>query len=472
MIEGSASEALNGSLSMGNVLTNFFEATKLAMHGANMERFIASGRGLLLNVITTPEDVKAFHSDSPSHSKSTSSNGGWLFHQLLGDCMGLINGRRWKRTRSQFDPYFMHRTVASHSNNVDIAAAEYLRSLRSKQSEDIELHAAAEFCRFPFMTTAEYIYGPLDRNEKEELWSLGQRSLGLMGTVLSGGVYRFGLCQLLKPRTNFQLKRFQADWIAFNKVIVDSREANHRQHPPIVEAWKSVEEGHISTNEMIQTLSEMLFANLDVSTHVLSWLIIFIAQDAEVQTQLRKEISGNSGRLSEFCSRKKYPIASLLFGVSTASAVDGSVTLFVGPHHHSYFADLSLTVFSIPECSPQAKIIGGYIIPPQTSVVVDTLAINHNRHFWGDKCLDFNPYHLQNLSSTELRYNIFTFGFGTRKCLGQHFAETMVKLFVCHLLDCYEIRLPEEEAGKDENSPPSVETWVPVSDARIILKPI
>lgn len=44
---------------------------------------------------------------------------------------------------------------------------------------------------------------------------------------------------------------------------------------------------------MVQTMSEMLFANLDVSTNVLSWLIIFIAEDGAIQEQLRQEINAS-----------------------------------------------------------------------------------------------------------------------------------------------------------------------------------
>lgn len=48
----------------------------------------------------------------------------------------------------------------------------------------------------------------------------------------------------------------------------------------------------------------MLFANLDVSTHVLSWLIIFLAEDIDIQQQVRAEISANPGSLAELCGRK------------------------------------------------------------------------------------------------------------------------------------------------------------------------
>lgn len=55
---------------------------------------------------------------------------------------------------------------------------------------------------------------------------------------------------------------------------------------------------------MIQTMSEMLFANLDVSTNVLSWLIIFIAEDASIQRELRQEIRANASIADNLCTSK------------------------------------------------------------------------------------------------------------------------------------------------------------------------
>ncbi|RFU32823.1 hypothetical protein B7463_g3510, partial [Scytalidium lignicola] len=317
-------------------------------------------------VLTKPEDVKTFYTDSSVHSKSPSSNGGWLFHQLLGDCMGLINGKRWKQTRVQFDPYFTHRAVSMVSPQLELAVTKYLQQLEAKDAEYIELHAT-NTARFPFMTTAEYIFGPLTEIEKEELWSLGQRSLALMGNVLLGGLYRFKLYRWLRPRTYRQFKQFESDWTTFNERIINSRSFCYPL-PPI----------------MIQTMSEILFANLDVSTHVLGWLVVFLAKDVGVQHQIRKEIANSSENFVEFCGRKD--------------------TLL----HFSFLESARLrpfTIFTIPESSPQTKVLGGYTIPPNTSVVVDTLSINHNIEFWGNDSLDFKPYRLQHLSPTEVRKN-------------------------------------------------------------------
>lgn len=164
--------------------------------------------------------------------------------------MGLINGDQWKQVRAHFNRHFIHRAVESISGHVELAAAEHLQSLDTKGAESIEVHAAKIFSRFSFMTTAEYLYGPLTEDEKEKLWSIGQESLALMGNVLAGGVYRFRLCQWARPHSFRRLRRFQTEWRTFNEKLMKSREMSNDKQLPAMEAWRGVESGCVSTDEV------------------------------------------------------------------------------------------------------------------------------------------------------------------------------------------------------------------------------
>ena len=55
---------------------------------------------------------------------------------------------------------------------------------------------------------------------------------------------------------------------------------------------------------MTQTLDEMLFANLDVTTHVLTWIITLLADNVEAQAELRDEIRRNVDDVDEYLNRK------------------------------------------------------------------------------------------------------------------------------------------------------------------------
>lgn len=193
--------------------------------------------------------MKSFHADSPSHRKSPSSNGGWFFHQVLGDCMGLINDQRWKDVRAQLHAYFTHAAVVKSRDFLSGFTIDYFHRFEAKETNPFKLQAVTSFSRFPFLATAEYLYGPLTEAEKDQLWTLGQRSLGLMVHILEGGVYRFGICRWLQPKQYRQLKEFEKDWTEFNETIVEARKSRD-ESPPVVEAWGAVDEGVVTKKEV------------------------------------------------------------------------------------------------------------------------------------------------------------------------------------------------------------------------------
>ncbi|KAG6039050.1 hypothetical protein E4U19_007548 [Claviceps sp. Clav32 group G5] len=400
-------------------------------------------------VITKPEDVRAFHADSSRHNKARSSNAGWLFHQLLGECMGLISGARWVKVRSEFESAFSHSAITMKAAEVSNDARCYVDKLEERRSSPFTVQAAEAVARFPFFCTATHLYGELSEEERNELWELGQRNLKMMGRVLSGGFYRFSIARWLYRSAVQDLESFLCDWTRFNERVYEKK-VSCGAKTPIVSVWKKVMDGDLTREEAIHTLSEILFANLDVATGNLSWLVIYLAANEDIQRQVVEEISQHRHELDHYCARKDTLLAYCVLE-----------TLRLRP----------FTAFSIPESSPSQKVLHGFTVPGNTSVVVNTLAINYNAAFWGDKAEVFSPNRFHSINRLALRYNLFTFGMGTRKCLGSHFAEMMMKYFAMHLLNRFSLHIPVEKGRSEaQTEDTSMSTWVPISDKEVALQ--
>jgi hypothetical protein len=184
--------------------------------------------GYLLNeksVVTKPEDVKKFYSNS-AVQKSRSSNGGWVFDQLLGDCLGLLNGARWVRLRKVFEAHnFEPRTARARVSDSLTYAHEHVQNLLTLTGAktpklSLTVNAYSSTVKYPFFCTARMLYGDLNDEDRDELWSLGQRRLSLMRFVLRGGIYRSRLSRFLKPQMRGELDRFRENWLCFNQRMV------------------------------------------------------------------------------------------------------------------------------------------------------------------------------------------------------------------------------------------------------------
>lgn len=60
--------------------------------------------------------------------------------------------------------------------------------------------------------------------------------------------------------------------------------------------------------------------------------------------------------------------------------------------------------------------LGGYLIPTQTSVIVDVHNLNRRSPVWGDDGDTFRPDRFANLQPMQYRYAYLRFGFGPREC--------------------------------------------------------
>ncbi|KAI9878491.1 MAG: hypothetical protein M1830_000723 [Pleopsidium flavum] len=414
-------------------------------------------------VITTPEEVQIFHTDSQYHNKVESANAGWFFHQLLGDCMGLVNGTRWKNLRTEFDPSFSRRAVMQRSSDIEIEARRFVSDLKvGDELERFSIQTSTAFMKFPFFCTSRILYGPMTESDEDRLWSIGQTRLALMGHVIKGGIFRHKACQWLASNASKELSLFQKEWAAFNKDIYHSAKTFYPS-PPIVSLGRSETEGRISEVEILQTLDEMLFANLDVTTHVLTWLITLLADKESTQQKLRHEIRNMRDSLDVYCNQRD---TFLHFCLMEAIRLRPPA------------------VFSIPESSPSVKRLGGFKVPKNTSVVVDILAINVRNPFWGLDSEKFMPERFRDMKQEDvslptssfqagsdeqqLRYNMFAFGFGPRKCLGQNLAERSIKMLVIHLIDRYRLSLRQ---GQSDQADYKVDegNWIPLADVELDL---
>ncbi|MCJ1247525.1 hypothetical protein MMC30_004739 [Trapelia coarctata] len=119
----------------------------------------------------------------------------------------------------------------------------------------------------------------------------------------------------------------------------------------------AVAAGEISEEQLLQTLDESLYANLDVTTGGLSWNLVFLAAHPDVQSRLRSEVAEAEakGELNGYILNRSSYVAACVLESSRLRP---------------------LAAFSVPQAAPTARDVDGYIIPAGTSFIVDGYALN------------------------------------------------------------------------------------------------
>lgn len=152
------------------------------------------------------------------------------------------------------------------------------------------LHPARDLKMLPFWIVCDLFYGQLPAQFTEELKGLITIREGLMKHAMSGGIAQFSLSRMLPTQANRGLRAFKSQWRRFNSEVVVYWRAR-KCAAPIVVMYDAIDTGKVSEEEVLQTLDEAIFANLDVTTGGLSWNPVFLATYPECQEKLRQEIN-------------------------------------------------------------------------------------------------------------------------------------------------------------------------------------
>ncbi|KAL9093441.1 MAG: hypothetical protein Q9159_000295 [Coniocarpon cinnabarinum] len=404
-------------------------------------------------VLTRSEDVFEIFRDSHNHIKAPANHSGWLFAELLGDCLGLISGAPYKTLHAALKEPFNQRGSAGQLAAIQDVTSRHFRALLASQpdKQDRRFHVVRDFEMLPFRVVARMLYGDLSDHDEAELQALIGFRAGVFRRSMQGGLLRFRWAIHLYPSVKRSLREFQNRWADFNMRI-----ARRNGDASLVgQLLRQAEIGPITARQVHQTLDEMLFANLDVAAGSLAWHLLLLSAHPDAQHVIRTEAAQAQQNSDETGDPAKWDAYLCSSSSYLASAVLEAARL------------KPLAAFTVPQAAPTSRVVGPrqFVVPAGMSYIVDTQAINMGQQFWG---ADASAYRLERWSekrATDVRYNYWRFGFGPRNCLGRHIADLVMKCLTIEILKAGQlIAGPETSRALEERKR---DCWIAMPDASV-----
>jgi cytochrome P450 len=397
-------------------------------------------------VLSKPKHMQEFYGgDGKDHIKAPNMNMGHYFDRILGQSAGVQSGERWRATRAHFDPSFSHLAATGFQQKFSDEILRWLENLSndfhvvSKTAESFSIDAVQACHVLPFKLVAYACYGDiLTDTTFAELLKLNEthEMLALTAFFNPRAISKiYGMFPFPETRA---MDAYQKDWKSFNMRVIDAARKTST-YCPAEHIYKGVEEGRMTAASFLQTIDEILFTNVDVTSAVLAFLLINLAANEGCQDDLRaemvREIQKSESQLPDIGRLQAYTTASDSLLEYTCME---SVRL------------CPATWFSLPEYSPHEKVIDGYRVPAGTATVVDWKRLNTQSDVWnptsdpavtGDT---FEPRRFQKLNPSQYRYSLLRFGLGPRKCIGKNFAAVIMKTFLLLVVSQYRLEMQDE----------------------------
>ncbi|TEY30137.1 hypothetical protein BOTCAL_0894g00020 [Botryotinia calthae] len=404
----------------------------------------------LTRVLTKPAHVETVFRDSHKHTKAHANDSGYLMDCLLGSCLGLISGQPWKAVKSGVGAAFLHRSMDQYATDVQDFTGAYMRRLAKDNDafgQQGKLHPVRDLKLLPFLFVAKVVYGPLSEDLERELIELIPPREALFKNIINGGITRFAFSRLLPLPAIEALRDFKDFWARWNdRAYTHAIKGPEANAAPVIKMYEAVKNREMTREQLLQTLDEILFANIDVTMGGLSWTLVFLAAHPPVQIILRSEVREQASDIATRRTRLR-----------------------------------PLTAFSVPQSCPSPRILDSFEIPAGTRFIIDSYALNIRDPFWGEDRDKFRPERWLELErgGRDLRYRYWRFGFGPRTCLGKYLAELILRSVIIEILENWQISLElatgQRENGGENNGmnwPWDDELWIHSPNLLLICEPL
>lgn len=393
-------------------------------------------------VLTKPEHIQDFYKDdTKNHTKPLNLNMGAYFGRILGEAVGVKYGERWRIIRKYFDPEFSFQKSRLAIPAFERSVKRWVDSLAPLSG--VEYDEMGSFavdtkkpCKFlTFKLLYMQLYGETF-SEKAYLEMLDLNALHetVLHDVILNARLTHRLWNWLNRPAAGRAAMFNDRWEKLNlKLIRHARE--NGLECPAERIFAGVDQAKEMTKlEFLHTMDEIFFANVDVSSAVLTTMLKQLASHKDFQRVLRDEIQDRKAQVD-------YNITNYI--------VEQSSHL-----NHLIMESMRLTPafdFSLPQCTAMDKHIGGFYVPANTAVVIDAGHLNSDPDTWGTDANVFNPDRFATMSQSKCRYSYMRFGVGgaSGRCLGKNFADAIFKLTAVAVLEKYELSIPEDEGKGD-----------------------
>ena len=369
---------------------------------------------LTVHLINHPDHVEyVLQSGSRNYDKATRSSA--KIRAISGDSLLVSNGDLWKRQRRLIQPTFHRDRIASLAGKMIGFTNGMLESWRANLGTDRPLDIASEMMRLTYRIVGKTLLGA-------DVGSDSTTVEHAMETMLAHTYRSWGSIIALPASfptpANLRFRRaLKAVDDVVRRIIANQRDGKRTGDnllSMLLEAWDEDGQG-LSDAELRNETVTFLLAGHETTANTLAWTFYLLSQNPSIEKQLRAELSQVLG--------KRLPgVEDLPKLTFTNMVIQESMRLYPA-------------IWAIERHAVADDVIGGFLVPAGSSVVISPYVLHRNESFWPKPEL-FDP------TRFSVRHRAYIpFGSGPRFCIGNEFAMMEARLIVPMVIQAFHLEL-------------------------------
>lgn len=232
--------------------------------------------------------------------------------------------------------------------------------------------------------------------------------------------------------------------------IISSRKEDKKEYNDLLAMLLHAKDDESNEGMSLKQLKDevvtLLLAGHDTTSAALSWTFLLLAQNKDKNNKLLSEIDSilkDSTLTLEKVNQLEY----------TKMCFEEAMRLYP-------------PAWSLPRETIHEDVVGGYKIPPKSTIILSQSIIHRHSDFW-EKPNEFYPEHFE-MEKVKNRHPFayFPFGGGARMCIGFQFAMLEAEVILSMLLNKFELELVPNQ----NIIPDTTFTLIPKDGIKFILR--
>jgi len=343
-----------------------------------------------------------------------------MMKKVMGNGLATSNGDLWLKQRRLMQPAFHRKKIEGLYRTIQEETADLIQSWKEVPLTK-RINVSEAFQHLTLINITKTMFGSDLKHDVNAIAGVINEMIDSASSIITS-LIKVPLS--IPTPSNLRFARANRKFEKIIYGIIQERKIAKKENSQdlldlLLHAYDDESKSYMTDQQLRDEITTVFMAGHETTAQTLSWVFYHLALNPSIYQKLREE----SNRYFE----NEVGLSALQELTATKCAIEETMRLYP-------------PVWVIARKSIADDVINGFLVPSNSTVLINVYGMNHSPRYWTSPEL-FNPARFQN-GSEQVPFTYIPFGGGQRQCIGKLFAMMVMQTVVCGLVHEFEFNIP------------------------------